>query len=85
MGHWHSIHHWSTTVGPLTKVNKKDAILCNRTVTQDAILGNCASHHFGVLNEIKDSSAKQIFTMCNTKFWATMELESIGIGPTYTK
>ena len=58
-------------VGHLTNVNKRDAISCNIIVAQDAVLGNCASYHFGVLNEIKDVSAKQMFLMCNTKFCET--------------
>ena len=49
-------------VGPIAKPNKKSSISCHRIIVQDAISGAVLSHHFGLSNEVKDISAKQMLT-----------------------
>ena len=66
-------------VGPLTKSPKK-SITCNRVLVKDAVSGNIALHYFGILDEIKDVSAKQMLKlMYNTDFSET-RLEGVGTG-----
>ena len=66
-------------VGPLTK-GTKNSLACNRMLVKDAVSGNIASHYFGIPDEIKDVSAKQMLKlMYNTEFRET-NLESVGIG-----
>ena len=56
-------------VGPLVKDAKKGSISCNRIVVQDVTSGKMASHHFGITNEVKGVSAKQILQrMYNQEF-----------------
>ena len=56
-------------VGPLVKAAKKGSISCNRIVVQDVTSGKMASHHFGITNEVKGVSAKQILQrMYNQEF-----------------
>ena len=47
-------------VGPLVKDSKKGSISCNRIVVQDVTSGKMAPHYFGIANEVKDVSAKQM-------------------------
>ena len=47
-------------VGPLVKNAKKSSIPCNRIVVQDIASGKMYSHQFGITNEVKDVSAKQM-------------------------
>ena len=64
-------------VGPLTKSTKK-SITCNRVLVKDPVSGNIAPHYFGIPDEIKDVSAKQMLKlMYNTEFSET-RLEGIG-------
>ena len=66
-------------VGRLTKGTKK-SITCNRVLVKDAVSGNIASHYFGIPDEIKDVSAKQMLKLIyNTEFSET-SLEGVGIG-----
>ena len=66
-------------VGPLTKSTKK-SITCNRVLVKDAVSGNIAPHYFGIPDEIKDVSAKQMLKlMYNTEFSET-RLDGVGIG-----
>ena len=79
-----SSHSAWCVIGPSTKTKKKGAISCNRIVVQDAVLGNCAFHHFGVSSHIKDVSARQmLMTVNNTEFCERKGLESTGIGTTH--
>ena len=56
-------------VEPLVKHGKKSFISCNRIVVQDVTSGKIASHHFGIKNEVKDVSAKQMLQrMYNQEF-----------------
>ena len=42
------------------KAAKKGSISCNRILVQDVTSGKMASHHFGITNEVKDVSTKQM-------------------------
>ena len=56
-------------VGPLLKDGKKSSIPCNRIVVQDVTPRKIASHHFGIANEVKYVSAKQMLQrMYNQEF-----------------
>ena len=56
-------------VGPLVKDGKKSSIRCNRIVVQDVTSRKIASHHFGITNEVKYVSAKQMLQrMYNQEF-----------------
>ena len=46
-------------VGRLTKSTKR-SITCNEVLVKDAVSGNIAPHYFGIPDEIKDVSAKQM-------------------------
>ena len=66
-------------VGPLTKDTKK-TIICNQILVKDAVSGNIASHYFGIPDEIKDVSPKQMLKlMYNTELSET-RLEGVGTG-----
>ena len=49
-------------VGSLAKLSKKNSISFHWIIEQDAISGTILSHHFGVSNKVKDTSAKQMLT-----------------------
>ena len=68
--------------GPLAKSTKK----CNRVLVKDAVSGNIAFHYFGIPDEIKDVSAKQMLKLIyNTKF-SVARLENVGVGsPNFEK
>ena len=56
-------------VEPLVKDAKKGSIPCNRIEVQDVACGKMDSHHFGITNEVKDVSAKQMLQrMYNQEF-----------------
>ena len=56
-------------VEPLVKHGKKSFISCSRIVVQDVTSAKIASHHFGIKNEVKDVSAKQMLQrMYNQEF-----------------
>ena len=68
-------------VGSLTKGTKR-SITCNLVLVKGAVSGNTASHYFGIPDEIKDVSAKQMLKLIyNTEFNET-RLEGVGIGST---
>ena len=70
-------------VGPLVKDAKKGFISCNRIVVQDVTSGKMASHHFGITNELKDVSAKQMLQrMYNQEFNESKLAFMEGIGKT---
>ena len=65
-------------VRPLVKDANKGSISCNRIVVQDVTSGKMASHHFGITNEVKDVSAKNMLQRmynqeCNESKLAFME------------
>ena len=62
---------------------KKGSIYCNRIVVQDVTSGKMASHHFGITNEVKDVSAKQMLQrMYNQEFNESKLAFMEGIGKT---
>ena len=66
-------------VGPLTKSTKK-SITCNRVLVKDAVSGNIAPHYFGIPDEIKDVSAKQMLKLMYSIDFSETRLEGVGIG-----
>ena len=65
------------------KAAKKGSISCNRIVVQDVTSGKMASHHFGITNEVKDVSAKQMLQrMYNQEFNESKLAFMEGIGKT---
>ena len=70
-------------VRPLVKDAKKGSISCNRIVVQDVTSGKMASHRFGITNEVKDVSAKQMLQrMYNQEFNESKLAFMEGIGKT---
>ena len=70
-------------VRPLVKDANKGSISCNRIVVQDVTSGKMASHHFGITNEVKDVSAKQMLQrMYNQEFNESKLAFMEGIGKT---
>ena len=58
----------------------KKSITCNRVLAKDAVSGNIAPHYFGIPDEIKNFSVKQMLKlMYNTEFSET-RLEGVDIG-----
>ena len=49
-------------VGPLTKGTKK-SVKWNQVPVKDAVSENIAPHYFGIPDEIKDVSAKQMLKL----------------------
>ena len=65
-------------VRPLVKDANEGSISWNRIVVQDVTSGKMASHHFGITNEVKDVSAKNMLQImynqeCNESKLAFME------------
>ena len=66
-------------VGPLIKSAKK-SITCNQVLVKDAVSGNIAPHYFGIPDEIKDVSAKQMLKLIYNTDFSETGLEGGGIG-----
>ena len=70
-------------VRPLVKDANEGSISWNRIVVQDVTSGKMASHHFGITNEVKDVSAKQMLQrMYNQEFNESKLAFMEGIGKT---
>ena len=66
---WLQISLGWCVVGPLVKNAKKGSISCNKIVVQGVTSGTMASNHFGITNQVKDVSAKEILQrMYNQEF-----------------
>ena len=65
---------------------RKGSISCNRIVVQDDTSGKMASHHFGITNDVKDVSAKQMVQIINNQEFKESKLVFMeGIGKTDIK
>ena len=53
---------------------------CNQVLVKDAVSGNIASHYFGIPDEIKDVSAKQMLKLMYSTEFSDPRLEGVGIG-----
>ena len=68
---------------PLVKDGKKGSLSCNRIVVQDVTSGKIALHHFGITNEVKDVSAKQMPQRLYNQEFNKSKVEFVeGIGKT---
>ena len=62
---------------------KKGSISCNRIVVQNVTSGKMASHHFGITNEVRDVSAKQMLQRMYNQEFNELKLAFMeGIGKT---
>ena len=66
-------------VGPFTKGTKKSTA-CNQVIVKKAVSRNIAFHYFGIPDEIKGVSAKQMLKLMYSTELIEKRLESFGIG-----